>query len=861
MPVDISYTSYYNSSSNTFYGCRNVAQIHYTYGQTGVMPDKHNTSSSNTNRYWGCTLEGYSNGSLKSVYLEEGITATGDCAFYSCNRLTTVVIPTTLTSIGNSSFHGCTSLAGVDLPEGLTYLGSYAFSECTSLTEIHFPSTLTAINNCCFRACEGLTELVIPDNITYLGNHVFKDCKNITSITIPVDISYNSFYNSSSTFEGCYNVSQIRYTYGQTGVMPDKHNTSSSNTNRYWGCTLEGYSNGSLKSVYLEEGITATGDCAFYSCNRLTTVVIPTTLTSIGNSSFHGCTSLAGVDLPEGLTYLGSYAFSECTSLTEIHFPSTLTAINNCCFRACEGLTELVIPDNITYLGNHVFKDCKNITSITIPVDISYNSFYNSSSTFEGCYNVSQIRYTYGQTGVMPDKHTTAATNAGNQYWGCTLEGICRNSLKSVYLEEGITAIGNYAFYNCSNLDTAVFAGDAPNTIASNSFSGVTSDVYYPIENETWTETVFQGYGGNLTWIAYTPDESDDIIPVADAPAQEETQSVLQTTPVDTDSSETTPVETFPVVSERISGSELYAVFPGENSSQMVEDFLLETSTFSGLVPGEEYVMLAMVSLDADDLLSDENLLFINQAQADEDGKLSFTYRLRIPTVDFYLVACGASNMNLSDAVITFPEMVFNGESAFVHPTVIYNGETLVEFVDYVIVDGTSYPSAGTFTCVIRGIYNYTGLVECDYQVAGSSGIVVNGLNRDDVSYNVHGQTVTVEYDKPCIVGYWDDTEQKYIAIAAEKIDDDSYSFNAPDEVTEVLIVMKGDINEDGRVTASDIARLNAYLKGKVVLAEEALFTADVNGDSLLDNADILALSSAILGKSPFAWEVTNAVG
>ena len=385
--------------------------------------------------------------------------------------------------------------------------------------------------------------------------------------------------------------------------------------------------------------------------------------------------------------------------------------------------------------------------------------------------------------------------------------------------------------------------------------------MYYPIENETWTETVFQGYGGNLTWIAYTPDESDDIIPVADAPAQEETQSVLQTTPVDTDSNETTPVETFPVVSERISGSELYAVFPGENSSQMVEDFLLETSTFSGLVPGEEYVMLAMVSLDADDLLSDENLLFINQAQADEDGKLSFTYRLRIPTVDFYLVACGASNMNLSDAVITFPEMVFNGESAFVHPTVIYNGETLVEFVDYVIVDGTSYPSAGTFTCVIRGIYNYTGLVECDYQVAGSSGIVVNGLNRDDVSYNVHGQTVTVEYDKPCIVGYWDDTEQKYIAIAAEKIDDDSYSFNAPDEVTEVLIVMKGDINEDGRVTASDIARLNAYLKGKVVLAEEALFTADVNGDSLLDNADILALSSAILGKSPFAWEVTNAVG
>ncbi len=131
----------------------------------------------------------------------------------------------------------------------------------------------------------------------------------------------------------------------------------------------------------------------------------------------------------------------------------------------------------------------------------------------------------------------------------------------------------------------------------------------------------------------------------------------------------------------------------------------------------------------------------------------------------------------------------------------------------------------------------------------------------DDKTFIAHTakvRTVTVENDMACRAGYWDEENQKYIAIAAVENEDGSYTFTAPEGVTEVLLVITGDTNGDGRVTAPDIARLNAHLYKKTVLTAKELFAADVNYDGLADATDKSFLSGAILGKNPFAWEVAT---
>lgn len=46
----------------------------------------------------------YSNGSITSLVIEDGVTSVGDYAFYSCYALVSVTLPESLTSIASSRF-------------------------------------------------------------------------------------------------------------------------------------------------------------------------------------------------------------------------------------------------------------------------------------------------------------------------------------------------------------------------------------------------------------------------------------------------------------------------------------------------------------------------------------------------------------------------------------------------------------------------------------------------------------------------------------------------------------------------------------------------------------------------------------
>ena len=177
---------------------------------------------------------------------------------------------------------------------------------------------------------------------------------------------------------------------------------------------------------------------------------------------------------------------------------------------------------------------------------------------------------------------------------------------------------------------------------------------------------------------------------------------------------------TGPVVIEQSAPPTFNAVFPGDYGTEETENYTLKTASFKDLVPGQQYILLAMKSIEAENPLASDNLLYIDQAAALDDGTLNFRYVQRETADISYVVACGASNKDLKDAEITFPEMTADGTLQVIDPTVVYDGETLTEGIDYTIVGTVDYTDGGTYTCSIRGIRSYTGLVECTYTVSGA---------------------------------------------------------------------------------------------------------------------------------------------
>ena len=152
------------------------------------------------------------------------------------------------------------------------------------------------------------------------------------------------------------------------------------------------------------------------------------TVKSIGNNAFYGCTGLTSVTIPETVVYIGSMAFSDCTSLTSANIPSGVVIIDNKAFSGCSNLTSLNIPSSVAYIGDMAFFNCSGLTSISVESgNPAYDSRDNCNALIE------------------------TATN--------TLIQGCKNTI----IPEGVTSIGNFAFYNCSGLTSV----NIPNSVTS----------------------------------------------------------------------------------------------------------------------------------------------------------------------------------------------------------------------------------------------------------------------------------------------------------------------------------------------------------------------------------------------------------
>ena len=325
----------------------------------------------------------------------------------------------------------------------VTEIGNEAFEDCVYLSSVTIPNTVTRIGDYAFNWCRALLSVVIPESVTRIGDYAFGYCSALESAIIGDGIQ--SIGNAA-----------------------------------FYHCSA-------LTSIVLPEGVTSIGDKAFYRCENLNYLSIPSTVIydsySCGVADIYGCRNLKTLivpadffmisdyylgfiedvchNLPQALESLtissgnmndyqvGWYLINHnCKTLKHIDF-SGAESIPEKAFVNCYNLQTLALPSTMTTIPYMSVAECVSLQSITIPAQV----VEIEARAFENCRMLSSVTFEKGNL-----------TRIGNwAFYNC-------HELQNVAIPEGVSEIGHAAFYGCAYLSEMTLPSTVQE-IADNSFA------------------------------------------------------------------------------------------------------------------------------------------------------------------------------------------------------------------------------------------------------------------------------------------------------------------------------------------------------------------------------------------------------
>ncbi len=306
-------------------------------------------------------------------------------------------------------------IVNVEIQEGITSISSYTFSGCASLRSIIIPSGVTSIGEAAFYGCTALQSMSLPASVTTISCGAFYNCTNCT-FYLPDDIAYihegNSYSSDMYAYGSFYNCQgKIFCSFGsKTAEQLGKAG--------YWFFTADNPDVRIKQSKYGE--IYASG-----KNKNAVSVIVPEGVTILDYDAFSGYTAMTSISLPSTLKTVYSRAFDNCSSLKSLTIPSELSGG----IGASTGLTSLQYvsaPKGVfAYFDNGKWGSCGDTVYFHIDND--------GALTITG-------------SGEMWDVEQTSAPFKSFELSNKTV------NVSSVTIAQGITSIGEYAFYNCNGL-------------------------------------------------------------------------------------------------------------------------------------------------------------------------------------------------------------------------------------------------------------------------------------------------------------------------------------------------------------------------------------------------------------------------
>ena len=448
---------------------------------------------------------------IKKVVIGEGVKSISDNAFHYYENLRSVSLPSTLTSIGEAAFWACSSLQSITLPNNLTNIGLNAFRACHSLTQVLIPASVTSIDGSAFECCTGLTDVVFEGNSLEFGSGAtFYDCTSLKNVFFN---GTRADWAASRGSSGSVLPAAAQIYYKNDLISSGTCGDNSSGNNTQWKLTKAGTLIITVGTGYTEGGIAdfAYGKAPWYQ--------------DIYDSGIR-CLIIGS-----GIKTIGSYAFADCTDLAEIIVPDGVISIGNGAFLQNSGAKRVVLPPSTVYIGHGALRDCSALTSVSLPDSMSNRLFLDM---FEGCTNLKSVDIPDGITDIyegdlascpnwtdiyydnwgrvwnrvvsnvrdsIPDRMNVhfkdniydSGSCGENVTWTLTADGTltisgtgamtdytydsrspwysCRTYIKRVVMQQGVTSIGDLAFWDCSGL-TSVTIPDGVTSIGGDAFSG-----------------------------------------------------------------------------------------------------------------------------------------------------------------------------------------------------------------------------------------------------------------------------------------------------------------------------------------------------------------------------------------------------
>lgn len=244
------------------------------------------------------------------------------------------------------------------------------------------------------------------------------------------------------------------------------------------GGTFGTYADDYFRTSDLNDG---SGDYLFSDMKSLHTIKLPNSMEIMGQYLFVGCESLTSVTLPKSLKTLPDRTFSSCfnqndnltsiliddsnpyyssdgsalfdkyktkmffavKSLREYAIPSSVSEIIQEAFYNCRHLKTLVLPLRLKSVNGHHFSNCDSLYSISVDEKNPY-----LCSDGSALYNKDKSELVFVYHTVRKMSIPSSVTKIGDYaFYNCT-------NLTSIELPSGVTEIGDYAFYNCTNLSS-----------------------------------------------------------------------------------------------------------------------------------------------------------------------------------------------------------------------------------------------------------------------------------------------------------------------------------------------------------------------------------------------------------------------